>query len=44
MYGADVSDDEKAEVADLFATLCPDAEVEEYDCGQELYYYLIGLE
>ncbi len=44
MYGADVSDDEKTEIADIFAELCPDAEVEEYDCGQELYYYLIGLE
>lgn len=44
MYGADVSDDEKAEVADLVAELCPDAEMEEYDCGQELYYYLIALE
>ena len=44
MYGADVSEEEREAVASLVEEICPDAEIAEYDCGQELYYFLLGLE
>ncbi|MBE7093426.1 MAG: DAK2 domain-containing protein [Clostridiales bacterium] len=44
MYGVDVSEEEREAVAALVEEFCPDAEISEYDCGQELYYFLLGLE
>ncbi len=44
MYGADATDEDRELVQTLAEELCPDAELLEYDCGQELYCLLISLE
>ena len=44
MYGADATDEDRETVATLVEELCPDAELLEYECGQELYSLLITLE
>ena len=44
MYGVDATDDDRELVQILAEELCPDAELLEYDCGQELYCLLISLE
>lgn len=43
-YGADVTDEEREAVADLIEEICPDAELVEYDGGQEVYSFLVALE
>ena len=44
MYGVDATDEDRETVQTLAEELCPDAELLEYDCGQELYCLLISLE
>ncbi len=44
MYGVDATDEDRELVQTLAEELCPDAELLEYDCGQELYCLLISLE
>ena len=44
MYGADATDEDRETVQTLVEELCPDAELLEYDCGQQLYCLLISLE
>ena len=44
MYGADATDEDRELMQTLAEELCPDAELLEYDCGQELYCLLISLE
>ena len=44
MYGVDATDEDRELVQTLVEELCPDAELLEYDCGQELYCLLISLE
>ena len=43
-YGADVSEKHAQKAADLFAQICPDAEVNLLRGGQPVYYYLISAE
>ena len=43
-YGADVSDRHAQKTADIFAQICPDADVNLIKGGQPVYYYLISAE
>ena len=43
-YGADISEKHARKTADLFADLCPDADVNLLSGGQPVYYYLISAE
>lgn len=43
-YGADVSERRAQKTADLFASICPDADVNLLRGGQPVYYYLISAE
>ena len=43
-YGADIKEKHAQKVADLFAELCPDADVNLLSGGQPVYYYLISAE
>ena len=43
-YGADVSDRHAQKTADVFAQICPDADVNLIKGGQPVYYYLISAE
>ena len=43
-YGEDVKQEEAQVAADLFAEVCPDAEVNLLQGGQPVYYYLISAE
>ena len=43
-YGADVSEKHAQKAADIFAQICPDAEVNLLRGGQPVYYYLISAE
>jgi len=43
-YGADVKEKHAQKAADLFAEVCPDADVNLISGGQPVYYYLISAE
>ena len=43
-YGADVKEKHAQKAADLFAEVCPDADVNLINGGQPVYYYLISAE
>ncbi len=43
-YGADVKEKHAQKAADLFAELCPDADVNLLSGGQPVYYYMISAE
>ena len=43
-YGADVKEKHAQKAADIFADLCPDADVNLINGGQPVYYYLISAE
>jgi len=43
-YGADVKEKHAQKAADLFAEICPDAEVNLLCGGQPVYYYMISAE
>ena len=43
-YGADISERHAQKAADLFAEICPDADVNLLSGGQPVYYYLISAE
>ena len=43
-YGADVKEKHAKKAADLFAEICPDADVNLLRGGQPVYYYLISAE
>jgi len=43
-YGADIAEKHAQKAADLFADICPDADVNLISGGQPVYYYLISAE
>ena len=43
-YGADVKEKHAQKTADLFAEICPDADVNLLNGGQPVYYYMISAE
>ncbi len=43
-YGEDISEKHAQKTADLFAEICPDADVNLLSGGQPVYYYLISAE
>jgi dihydroxyacetone kinase-like predicted kinase len=43
-YGADVKEKHAQKAADIFAEICPDADVNLLHGGQPVYYYLISAE
>ena len=43
-YGADIHEKHAQKAADLFADICPDADVNLLNGGQPVYYYLISAE
>ncbi len=43
-YGADITEKHAQKAADLFASICPDADVNLLSGGQPVYYYLISAE
>ncbi len=43
-YGADVKEKHAQKAADLFAEICPDADVNLLSGGQPVYYYMISAE
>ena len=43
-YGADIAEKQAQKTADLFAEVCPDADVNLLRGGQPVYYYLISAE
>ena len=43
-YGCDTNEKEAQKAADLFADICPDAEINLINGGQPVYYYLISAE
>ena len=43
-YGADVKEKHAQKAADIFAEICPDADVNLLRGGQPVYYYLISAE
>jgi len=43
-YGADITEKQAQKAADIFADICPDADVNLLNGGQPVYYYLISAE
>ncbi len=43
-YGADIKEKHAQKAADIFAQICPDADVNLLNGGQPVYYYLISAE
>ena len=43
-YGADIKEKQAQKAADLFAEICPEADVNLINGGQPVYYYLISAE
>ena len=43
-YGADITEKQAQKAADIFADICPDADVNLLPGGQPVYYYLISAE
>ena len=43
-YGADITEKKAQKAADIFADICPDADVNLLNGGQPVYYYLISAE
>jgi dihydroxyacetone kinase-like predicted kinase len=43
-YGADITEKQAQKAADIFAEVCPDADVNLLSGGQPVYYYLISAE
>ena len=44
MYGMQATDENRERVRELVEEFCPEAELLEYECGQEIYHVLITLE
>ena len=42
--GQGVTEDDAARAAEVFETICPDAEVAALPGGQPVYYYIIAIE
>ena len=43
-FGADITEKQAQEAADIFAEVCPSADVNLFNGGQPVYYYLISVE
>ena len=43
-YGEDIQEKQAKKMADLFSSICPDADVNLLSGGQPVYYYLISAE
>ena len=43
-YGEGVTDEEREAASELLQSICPNAELIEYDGGQEVYAFLVALE
>ena len=43
-YGADMDEAQAQQAADIFAEICPDADINLLSGGQPVYYYLISAE
>ena len=43
-YGEDITEEQAQQAADIFAEICPDADVNLLSGGQPVYYYLISAE
>ena len=43
-YGEDTTEADAQKAADMFAEICPDADVNLLSGGQPVYYYLISAE
>ena len=43
-YGEDIQEKHAQKAADLFAEICPDADVNLLNGGQPVYYYMISAE
>jgi dihydroxyacetone kinase-like predicted kinase len=43
-YGADIQEEQAQVAADIFAEVCPDADINLINGGQPVYYYLISAE
>ena len=43
-FGSDVSEEEAQKASEIFANICPDAEIAVLSGGQPVYYYIISLE
>ena len=43
-FGADVTEDDAAHAAEVFTSICPDAEIAVLSGGQPVYYYIISME
>jgi dihydroxyacetone kinase-like predicted kinase len=43
-HGADINEEQAQEAADIFAEVCPNADVNLLNGGQPVYYYLISAE
>ena len=43
-FGADVSEEDAQKASEIFAGICPDAEIAVLSGGQPVYYYIISME
>ena len=43
-FGADVSEEDAQKASEIFANICPDAEIAVLSGGQPVYYYIISME
>jgi dihydroxyacetone kinase-like predicted kinase len=43
-FGSDVTEEEAQKASEIFAGICPDAEIAVLSGGQPVYYYIISLE
>ena len=43
-FGSDVTEEEAQKASEIFANICPDAEIAVLSGGQPVYYYIISLE
>ncbi|MBQ8851665.1 MAG: DAK2 domain-containing protein, partial [Oscillibacter sp.] len=43
-FGEDVTEEQAQQAAEVFQTVCPDAEVVVLSGGQPVYYYIISME
>ena len=43
-FGSDVTEEEAQKASEIFAGICPDAEIAVLSGGQPVYYYIISME
>ena len=43
-FGSDVTEEEAQKASEIFASICPDAEIAVLSGGQPVYYYIISME